>query len=296
MVTRVRTAGQEAAFQQAALRNALEEAVEEAETAQIATANINREAAERVQQQTAYLRNVSQSTTPTQRDVAQARQYIQEAIGVDVTSPLTIEQQTGPLSAVPPLTDAPQVVRRGSSADVIRLPTPTPRRISTVILTDSRPATPVDTGTQTGTQTSTSNPPLVPLVGLEGLNRPISAQPALRGLSATFGVGPRPPSVPISRISSSNAERTLSSTQNVQNLIEFKEPQTYPEPTTIYPTRYGPGTVPDYYVTPVKLTRRRRRRSPVCCSNRRYQRKPSYRKKIATRKRCRDALGRFIRC
>jgi hypothetical protein len=86
-------------------------------------------------------------------------------------------------------------------------------------------------------------------------------------------------------------------TQQLRTFIapqQLPEPLTYPIPTTIYPTRYGPMTAPDYYVRPVRLTRKRRR-SPGCCTSKRVRR-PSYRKKLATKRRCRDKLGRFVRC
>jgi hypothetical protein len=87
-------------------------------------------------------------------------------------------------------------------------------------------------------------------------------------------------------------------TQGLRTVVmpfDLPQPLTYPIPTTIYPTRFGPMTAPDYYIRPIKLTRKRRRTSPGCCATRRGRR-PSYRKKLATRKRCRDKLGRFVRC
>ena len=118
---------------------------------------------------------------------------------------------------------------------------------------------------------------------------------------ASANVGPSRPSSAVSEYRADGQLRYLKPRNQVATGIvgtvvpyAYEQPLTYPLPSTVYPTRYGPLTVPDYYIKPLSR-RRRRRQTSVCCSQKRT-RKPSYRKKLATRRRCRDKLGRFVRC
>jgi len=71
------------------------------------------------------------------------------------------------------------------------------------------------------------------------------------------------------------------------------QPPAYPVPTRVFPSTFGPVVVPDDGST---VQRRRRRPRAVGWSYRSPPRRQSYRKKLATRRRCRDVLGRFVRC
>ena len=71
-------------------------------------------------------------------------------------------------------------------------------------------------------------------------------------------------------------------------------PKTFPYPGLIYPTPNGGVKNVDHQITSSR--RRRRRRSYPFILPGYPLRRPSYRKKLATRRRCRNALGRFVRC
>jgi hypothetical protein len=79
----------------------------------------------------------------------------------------------------------------------------------------------------------------------------------------------------------------------VGTLGPTSQPPAYPIPSKVFPSTFGPIVVPDDGST---STRRRRRPRAVGWTYRSPPRRQSYRKKLATRRRCRDVLGRFVRC